>query len=71
MDPSRKRGELLPTGGRYVGTTRGGVDWISYADRDFAPMCQAFDDLERWLANHPSRPDARAPLEGGKVASHG
>ncbi len=69
-DP-RRRGDVVGVGARFVGTTSNGVEWIAYRAVDFAPMCQAFDDLERWLANLPSRPDARAPLEGGKVASHG
>lgn len=42
-----QRGELVQTPGGargfYVGTTRGGIDWIAYEYETFAPMCEAFD----------------------------
>lgn len=38
------RGEEMKTGGRYVGTTRGGIKWVSYGDNeDFKGMCENFD----------------------------
>lgn len=43
-----KRGdEIVLCGGiigRYVGTSKAGVQWICY-NQDYAAMCKAFDEL--------------------------
>lgn len=43
-----KRGDKIVVcgiSGRYVGTTRAGVQWICYDGQDYEAMCRAFDAL--------------------------
>lgn len=43
-----KRGDKIVVcgvSGRYVGTTRAGVQWICYKSENYAEMCKRFDAL--------------------------
>jgi hypothetical protein len=42
---TRQRGDVLPNGGRYVGTTPAGVEWVAYSDHDYNNMVIRFDSM--------------------------
>jgi hypothetical protein len=52
-----RRGDPLPTGGRFIGKSRGGVTWVAYPADDFDAMCDLFD---RAYSPAPSRDSVAA-----------
>lgn len=58
-----RRGDKLPTGGRFVGKTAKSSLWVSYGDdADFHQMCESFDTLYVSPAHKPPRRTRRAAV---------